>query len=192
MEKLNAIDTEVFYWVNRHHCTVSDYVLWTFSQAWSWALVLIAVFVFVTLRKEKKMWWVVLLGMALCFLFSDRISVLCFKDVFQRLRPCHALPDVRMILGTTCGGAYGFVSSHAANCFSLTMFLSLWYGNRYKPLPYMLFAWALTVGYSRPYLGKHYPGDVICGAVLGILIGWIVYLLIRWISGKIKYRKNEA
>lgn len=192
MEKLNSLDTEVFYWMNQNHCTVSDYVLWSFSQAWSWALVLLAVFVFFTFRRERKTWWLMLLGIGLCFLLSDRISVLCFKDVFQRPRPCHALLDVRMIFGTTCGGAYGFVSSHAANCFALAMFLSLWCRKKCNAMPYLLFAWAAIVGYSRPYLGKHYPGDVVCGALLGLFIGWMVYLLIRWISGKIKYRKNEA
>ena len=192
MEKLNALDTEIFCWINQHHCSFADYVLWTFSQPWLTALVLVAVFVFLTLRKEKKMWWLVLLGIALCFLFADRISVLCFKDVFQRLRPCHALPEVRMIFGMTCGGQYGFISSHAANCFALAMFLALRYRKTWKPMPYLIFALAIIVGYSRPYLGKHYLGDVVCGALVGVLIGLAIYFLINWLTKKLKYKNYET
>ena len=83
METLNSLDTQAFYWINSHHCTVCDYVLWTLSQGWSWAIVLLAVIGFVTLRKEPKAIVFVLLGIALCFLFGDRISVMCFKDVFM-------------------------------------------------------------------------------------------------------------
>ena len=196
MERLNSLDTQLFWWVNSHHCGVSDWVLWTLSQAWSWAIVLVAVFIAVTLRKDKKNWWVVLVGIALCFLLGDRISVMAFKDTVMRLRPCHALEGVRMFK-TSCGGLYGFVSSHAANCFALAMFMSLMYGRKSElgkarkvtpALPYLLFAWAAAVGYSRPYLGKHYPGDVICGAIVGLGIGALVYFVMSLIKRSISLR----
>jgi undecaprenyl-diphosphatase len=40
-----------------------------------------------------------------------------------------------------------------------------------KWLPYFLIIWASTVAYSRVYLGMHFPGDIIVGAVMGILLG---------------------
>ena len=186
MEKLNALDTKIFYWINQHHCTVADYVLYVFTQHWMWAVVLSGLFVW-AMTKEKKSWWPLLLGIALCFLLADRVSVMCFKDVFQRLRPCHALPDVRMIFGMGCGGQYGFISSHAANSFALAMFFALWCRRniRIKFLPYVAFAWAILPSYSRPYLGKHYPGDIICGAVVGVLLGIATYLFVNYIYTKI-------
>lgn len=189
METLNSLDTQAFYWINSHHCTVCDYVLWTLSQGWSWAIVLLAVIGFVTLRKEPKAIVFVLLGIALCFLFGDRISVMCFKDVFMRLRPCHALPDVRLFDGH-CGGQYGFVSSHAANCFALATYLSLRYFKKLKALPYILFVWAALVAYSRPYLGVHYPGDIVCGSVVGLVCGAMAWFLQRWIE-KLYYSYKE-
>ena len=160
--------------------------------------VLVVLFLGVTLRREPRRWWVVLLGVGLCFLLSDRISVLCFKDVFCRLRPCHALDDVRMFR-TTCGGQYGFISSHAANIFSLATFFALRYrkvfdnmGHRIlRWLPYGLYLWAFMVGYSRPYLGKHYPGDVICGAIVGILLGLFVWWLSTRIKSKAKTKEKS-
>lgn len=187
METLNNFDTQCFYWINHHNNNVLDWVMWVASQSWSWMIVLILFYALTTLRREPRRWWVVLLGIGLCFLLSDRLSVMCFKDVVCRLRPCHVLEDVNMFR-TGCGGQYGFVSSHAANVFALAMFLSLRYSKRNMvrlnlpklhsaAIAILLFAWALLVGYSRPYLGKHYPGDVLCGALLGLGVGALVFFL---------------
>lgn len=187
MSHLEQIDTAAFYWVNQHHTPFADWVLWTASQPWSWAIVLVAAFCLTTLRKEPRRWWLVLLGVVLCFLLSDRISVVCFKEVFCRLRPCQALDGVRMFR-TSCGGLYGFVSSHAANVFALATFLGLRFRQRSSRswlFTLLLFLWAVVVGYSRPYLGKHYPGDVVCGALLGICVGTAVFFISQFIDNMI-------
>lgn len=194
LETLNSLDTKAFYWINSHHCTACDYIMWTLSQGWSWAIVLVAILVFVTMRKEPKKVLFVLLGIALCFLLGDRISVMGFKEVVMRLRPCHALPDVRLFDGH-CGGQYGFVSSHAANCFALASFLAFRYCRKVKALPYILFVWVALVAYSRPYLGVHYPGDIICGTLVGLGCGSLAYFIVEWIeakymSYKAKHNKN--
>lgn len=196
-------DTELFLWVNQHHCTVADWTLWVASQSWSWAIVLILAFLITTLRHEPRRWWLVLLGIVLCFFLADRTSVF-IKYLVCRPRPCHALEGVRMFR-TSCGGEYGFVSSHAANVFSLAIFLTLRYrkslaSSTHKRknvclFPIFIFLWATIVGYSRPYLGKHYPGDVICGAMLGLAIGTLVHLitqLIDKLSHNLSERKKVA
>ncbi|MBP5547942.1 MAG: phosphatase PAP2 family protein [Bacteroidales bacterium] len=183
MTKLKALDQSVFWWINEHHSTALDWILWCFSQSWCWLSVITIVFIFITLRKDRKNWLWVLAGLALCFLLADQISNNAFKDGIQRLRPCYELEGVRMF-HTNKGGLYGFVSSHAANAFAVAVFLSLLYGHRIKSLPYLIIIWAVIVGYSRPYLGKHYPGDVICGALLGIGIGAMVYFVISKIKSK--------
>ena len=195
MEKLNWIDTQAFYWINHHYCTGMDWVMWVASQSWSWAIVLVTVFCIMTLRKEPRKWWVVPLGIGLCFLLSDRISVMCFKDVVCRLRPCHALDDVRMF-HTGKGGLYGFVSSHAANVFALAIFLTLRYRSLAKSgktfwFGWIIFAWALVVCYSRPYLGKHYPGDILCGAILGCGIGALVWFISTKIDLLLEKKKKN-
>lgn len=73
------------------------------------------------------------------------------------------------------GGLYGFISSHAANTFAVAMFASLLV--RYLPFTCMMFLWAMIPSYSRMYLGVHYPGDILCGAVAGSVVGVLVYLL---------------
>ncbi len=187
MSKIISLDQNAFWWINDHHYTWLDWVLWCFSQPWSWAIVILSIFTIITIRHDRKSWLWVLAGIGLCFLLADQISSNAIKDGVQRLRPCYELEGVRMF-NTGKGGLYGFVSSHSANAFAIAMFLSLMYGGRKRRtenegyrsavIPYVMFGWALIVGYSRPYLGKHYPGDVVCGALLGIGVGATIYFVI--------------
>lgn len=190
LETLKEIDTQWFLWINSHHTTALDWTMWTLSQHWSWAVVIVLAFMLLTLRQEPRRWWLVAVGVVLCFLLADQGSVL-IKDTVCRLRPCHALEDVRMFR-THCGGQYGFVSSHAANAFAVALFFVLRYWKRMKrqwPL-LLLIVWALATSYSRAYLGKHYPGDLVCGAILGCIIALIVWWLTDTIEKKL--RKSET
>ena len=193
MGTLNNLDTEVFLWINSHHNPGLDWVLWTLSQHWSWAVVLIIAFLAFTTKTFhfspltfhlEKRWWLVLAGLVLCFVLADQGSVHLFKETVCRLRPCHALEDVRMFR-THCGGEYGFVSSHAANAFAVVTFLVLRYRRRTIAV-ILLTLWALATCYSRAYLGKHYPGDLVCGALFGAVIGLIVWWLTCMIEKKLQ------
>jgi undecaprenyl-diphosphatase len=195
MDRIIALDKELFWWINGHHSGWLDWTMWVFSQSFSWLVVLLAVFIFITLRRDRRSWLWVLAGLGLCFLLADQISNNVIKDGVQRLRPCYALENVRMF-HTGRGGSYGFVSSHAANAFAVAMFLSFTYGGRkkiqghsYPWMPYILMLWAVIVGYSRVYLGKHYPGDVVCGALLGLGLGAIVYFVISKIRSRISSKE---
>ena len=192
IETLKDIDTQWFLWINSHHNTALDWTMWTLSQHWSWAVVLIiAFFAFTTktLRLSpftfhlEKRWWLVLAGIVLCFLLADQGSVHLFKETVCRLRPCHALEEVRMFR-THCGGQYGFVSSHAANAFAIVTFLILRYRRKGWGVV-LLTLWALATCYSRAYLGKHYPGDLLCGALFGAVIGLVIWLLCNTIEKKL-------
>ena len=192
LETLKEIDTQWFLWINSHHTTALDWTMWTLSQHWSWAVVIVLAFVLLTLRQEPRRWWLVAIGVVLCFLLADQGSVL-IKDTVCRLRPCHALEDVRMFR-THCGGQYGFVSSHAANAFAVALFFVLRYWKRLKRqwLLLLLIVWALATSYSRAYLGKHYPGDLVCGAILGVVAGLLVWMIINTIEKSFRKPKQNA
>jgi len=189
-EVLQEFDTRCFLWVNQHHSTAMDWVMWTLSQHASFAVVVALAALPLLFRLEggrvrvQRTWWMALLGVGLCFLLADQGSVHLFKDTVCRLRPCHALEGVRMFR-THCGGQYGFVSSHAANAFALVVFLKLCYRKRWYGI--ILTLWALTTCYSRAYLGKHYPGDLLCGALFGMLVGWLVWMLFNWAEKKFRH-----
>lgn len=198
LETFNNLDTQLFYLINGHHCTVVDWVMWFLSSRWSWLIALVVAYLVVAIVQDKRRWWLPLAAIGLCFLLADRGSVMLFKDTVCRLRPCHALSDVHLFR-EGCGGQYGFVSSHAANAFALVMFFWLRYRKKVKNeelrmknsaaaivsrVPICLLVWGVLVCYSRIYLGKHYPGDILCGALFGLLVGWFVWWIIDFFEKK--------
>jgi undecaprenyl-diphosphatase len=127
---------------------------------------------------------ITLLFIALLITLSDQISVKGFKEVFERWRPTHN-PEIRDIVHTVKGyrgGDYGFVSSHAANTFAMAFFTTKLFRNRYYG--WFIFIWAAVVSYSRIYLGVHYPLDIIGGALLGILLGFVIFKLYLYVGNK--------
>ena len=197
MEAILNKDTEFFYLINGQRNPFFDYLFGFLSHNLSFVIAILLAVIFLSIKKFNKHFWILLVLVALSFLLADRISVLCFKDVFQRLRPSHALEGVNLVKFSSWnliydykGGLYGFVSSHAANAFSLaTIFAVL--GKKYKLLPVLIYSWAILVGYSRIYCGVHYPLDVIVGGILGIGIGLLIVLLYKLVLKKYKSKKTD-
>lgn len=119
---------------------------------------------------------------ALLILLGDRISVVMFKDVFERLRPNQdpVLKDfVHYVKGSGGAGKFGFVSSHASNSFALAIFSILILKNKFKWITITMLFWAIIVSYSRVYVGVHFPADILGGAILGTVIGCLVFKLMK-------------
>ncbi|MCF0210789.1 MAG: phosphatase PAP2 family protein [Bacteroidales bacterium] len=199
IQQILDFDTYLFRLINNARCSFLDCVLPIFSWHLSIGVIVTLITLYVMKQKHWKHWYLYIGIVALCFLLSDRISVVCFKDVFERLRPSHALEDVFTLkishfdyITTNKGGLYGFVSSHAANIFSIITVMSLIMSKEKHALSFFLtvFLWALITGYSRIYCGYHYLGDVLCGALLGILIGYTLFLLYIFVLKKIE-KKHE-
>ena len=84
------------------------------------------------------------------------------------------------------GGNYGFMSSHAANAFGAAMLGAEIIRKRYFTI--FLFSLATLVSYSRIYLGVHFLGDVVCGAIVGITIAIIINHLLKLLHGWLAFR----
>jgi undecaprenyl-diphosphatase len=171
---LVRLDQQLLLYLNSLNSPFWDEVMYAISGKLIWIPLYLAILIFLGIRYKRK-FIVILLFIILGITVADQTSVHLFKNVFQRLRPCHepALEGLVHLVKGECGGLYGFVSSHATNSFYVALFSLLFIRKRW--FTFMIITWALVVGYSRIYLGVHYPGDVLCGSVLGALIGWGIY-----------------
>jgi membrane-associated phospholipid phosphatase len=86
------------------------------------------------------------------------------KSAFNRTRPADKYPGE--IFVTTPSSGKSFPSGHTSQAFAIATTLTLQYHKWYVTVPAYL--WAGCVGYSRMYLGKHYPSDVLGGAIVGV------------------------
>jgi undecaprenyl-diphosphatase len=138
-------------------------------------------------KKYNQYGFWVILSLILAVVLSDQLSVL-IKEVVQRLRPSHD-PSLlgKINLPTGEGGLYGFISSHATNVFAFTFLMGFMTKNRRLFLT--LLGWAFVTIYSRVYVGVHYPLDVICGSLLGIVIGWGIYKLLFYFDRRFQGKK---
>ncbi|MBP9018867.1 MAG: phosphatase PAP2 family protein [Rikenellaceae bacterium] len=192
-EKLIDLDKSLFLILNHATNPFLDKVMVLASEKYTWLplYIVIAFFIFfkienggtIRLRPFKPA-FLILAGAFLTFALTDIISASVIKDLVQRLRPGHD-PEIgelaRLLDGK--GGMYGFVSSHAANVFGLATFTTLCFKKKWYA--FFIFFWAILVSYSRIYVGRHFPLDVICGAMLGFLTGWIIYKFKNLIAERI-------
>lgn len=170
---LNNWDHQLFLFLNGLHVGWLDPVMTFISSEWGW-LPFYAVLVFLVFYKYrwKGLW--VLLGVIVVITLSDQISATVFKPIFHRLRPCYdpLIEDLVYLPKGKPGGHYGFISSHAANTFALASFIYMTMRQHYKKVGWVMFSWAAVVSYSRIYMGVHFPGDIICGAAVGMMLGF--------------------
>lgn len=104
-----------------------------------------------------------------------------FKHGFERPRPCkvEAFQGVIRYVAERCG-RFGYYSAHAGNSMAIAVFAGLALKSTQKYLVFILLFWAAMVGYSRIYVGVHYPGDVLTGWIIGAMIGCGFYTLQQW------------
>ena len=184
VEQLKAWDQQLLLFLNQFHTDALDPVAYYLTKTEFW-IPLYIYLLYLIFRNQKKQGWFVLAGVAVCLVLADRITAGLMKPFFHRLRPSHepGLEGLLHLVDNYRGGLYGFASSHAANTFGIAVFIFLLFRPVYR-YAWLIFVWATIMTYTRIYLGVHYPGDILVGAVLGAICGYGSFRFQLWLKAK--------
>lgn len=179
IETLLKYDTDLFLFLNSLGSETWDGFWLIVTAKWS-SIPLYAVLLYLIYKHYGiKATLIVMVSVALMITATDQLANL-FKYGIQRPRPCQveALKGTMRFVADICG-RYGYFSAHAASSMAAAVFLGLLLKKWYNYLPFLLLFWAVIIGYSRIYLGVHYPLDVITGMFFGGILGWVFFRLQR-------------
>ena len=184
-ESLEHIDRVILFAINGAHHPVLDAFFWQASAGWIFTPLWILVIWYLHKQKGIKYLATALLCAGFIVLFCDRSTELV-KHSVKRYRPTHNLEikDQIHVVNNYRGGPYGFFSGHSSNNTGIAVFLFLilmQLKNRYR---FWIFLFPLIIEYSRMYLGVHYPSDILCGTLDGILWGFVFYKVFQYLSKK--------
>ena len=174
MGSLQKIDEYLFRIINSAGWEQMDELMILISSKWFWIPLYIYI-LYLIYKRFSDQFIKILLGLGLLIFLADFGSVHLFKEVFERARPCHFLEGIRVVDG--CGGPFGFISSHASNSFAIAFFMALLFRNFWGFA--WLFSWAVVIGFSRIYLGVHYPFDILGGMFWGLFVSLLVYYIYK-------------
>lgn len=193
MDILTTIDADFLLAINGWRSLWADYFMYAFSGKIIW-IPLYAAILYVLFRNLP--WKVAVLGVltiTLIIVFADQTCSSLIRPWIGRLRPANLenpLSDYVQIVNGYRGGRYGFPSCHAANTFGLAFYV--YYIFRKRSFTWFMMVWAFVTCYSRAYLGVHYPGDLLVGALVGYVGAFISCRLFAYFSAKYLYYIRPA
>ena len=186
---VNRLDQEITLLINSLSNQWTDGFWMMMSDKTIWIPLYIACVYFVFKRLGWKKGLVVLASVGIAFALCDQLSNIV-KHAVLRLRPNYTASMLRdgLTLLEKRGGFYGFFSAHAANAFAIATCLTIGFRNddthTYNAFRTWSLVWAGLVSISRIFVGKHYFGDILVGAVVGLAVGYGTGMLARYIIRK--------
>lgn len=178
IDSLSALDAKVTVAVNALHSPYFDQFMYLFSNKWIWVPMYATILIILYKRYNLKAAVLFLVAIALTITITDQLCASIIRPIFERMRPANPdgpIAQLIHIVNGYRGGPYGFPSCHASNSFALATFLCLI--RRRWLFGIVIVLWAVVNAYSRLYLGVHFAGDLIVGAVIGSAVGFGLFAI---------------
>ena len=181
MEKIIQIDKQLMVFLNNLGSPEMDDFWQLITKQFSWT----PLFILLAFLLYKAYGWkklvIILLTVAVMLTIVDQSTNL-IKEFFKRIRPCNDDEIKHLIRVVKQSDSYGYFSGHASNSMANMMFVFLLLRKHFK-FAYLLFLFPLIFGFSRIYLGMHFPFDILSGYVYGAILGFGFYLIIKKFNG---------
>ena len=189
LQSLLELDVYLFFLLNYEaQNAVLDFLMpiLTNLDYWRIPIGLLAVSLLIFGKKRGR---IAVLLLILGITLSDQMCNNVLKPLVGRVRPCHVLDNVHLLIN--CTHSFSFPSSHATNIFTGMIIFSF----VYPKLRIGLLVFAALVAYSRVYVGVHYPLDIAAGTALGVACAITIITIYRILSGVlpgIRYAKKTG
>ncbi|MDL2320472.1 phosphatase PAP2 family protein [Alistipes sp. OttesenSCG-928-B03] len=189
-------DKELFLWLNFDGGSFMDTIMSYASAKLTWVPLYLLVLFLIWRRHGWKYTLIAAVAIALAVVAVDQVCNV-FKNELPKLRPTRN-PEFTGLIhrvskpggGIYTGGMYGTVSAHAATTFTIVVISSMIVRKRWFTA--MMIVWAILVGYSRIYVGVHYPLDIFFGTMLGIATGFLIMYIVVRIIRRYRSTRNPA
>lgn len=181
-----SIDQALFEFINQDLANpFLDWLLPVYRDKLTWVpFYLVIVFLlFRTYGAKRTLYLLACIGVVLGV--ADQLAASVLKPLIGRLRPCaepSVMDEVRSLVG--CGGKFSFPSNHATNHFALAGILALTYLRSKGGWKILAYLWAASICFAQVYVGKHWPGDVLGGALLGLGLAYLGVFAYRKLAGE--------
>lgn len=180
ISRLFELDQKLLLFINKQHTPWTDKLMWFVSERLSKHSIQIIVFAALSLVFRKRSPRLLIFLIVMLMLVSELV-VIVTKKIVKRKRPFVGSERVRIIKNYRLSDA-SFYSAHAANAFVPVVFVATLVKN--KIIKAVLYTLGCLVGYSRMYLGQHYPTDVLTGFAAGAIFGKIGAWIYKTFTGR--------
>lgn len=148
-----------------------DFLMPVLRNPYTWAPLYLFILIF-SIKNYRKKGFILVMFFLMSFGLGDFFSASVIKPGVMRVRPCNDMQFKEQVkVRVRCGSGYSMPSSHATNHFAMGVFLLMVFRRKWKPIVWLAIAWAVSISFAQIYVGVHYPGDILVGSILGILIG---------------------
>ena len=175
MNKLLQLDKQIFQvinngWQNNFFDTVMPFL--RNSNFWLPLYLFLLLFALVNFKKNRAWWIFYAVGTVI---LSNYLSSDIIKENIFRLRPCNdpELADSIRVLVSYRPQSSSFTSSHSVNHFAMGAFFYSTLHPFIGKWALLFFVWAISICYAQVYVGVHFPLDVICGGLIGLVLGYL-------------------